>query len=379
MSLLNTSYFISFLIPKKKGLWLFSAWFGKKYLDNPKYIFQELLKTDNDLKPYWLVKDKALLKRLEALNYPVVNAFSIKGIWLQLRSEVIIFTHSVRSEFLPWFISVQTKRVQTWHGIPIKKIGFDNQAPNINKSKITRFVLPFLREEYDLVTAVSEEDKMIYHSAFRTPLEKIRITGYPRNDEIFRQSRKRIKSDDGNLKIIYMPTLRGNMNDEFKLLSDADFDFEGIDAQLEFLNVTLFIKLHPVQVFTRKDSDLINGSRNIKALFNDDDIYESLGRYDVLITDYSGIFFDFLITGKPIIMAPLDYVNYTKDDREVYYDYQSICPALPCNDWKEIMKSIELIRQEKYMTNSYLQIQKRFHRHNDDMSSVRAIQKIKKL
>ena len=55
----------------------------------------------------------------------------------------------------------------------------------------------------------------------------------------------------------------------------------------------------------------------------------SFGRYDVLITDYSGNFSDFLITGKPIMMAPSDYVNYAEDDREVYYDHDSICPALP--------------------------------------------------
>lgn len=118
MLLLNA---ISFLIPKKKGLWLFSSWFGKKYLDNPKYIYQELLKNKDGVQPYWLVKDKALLRRLEALEYPVLNAFSVKGIWLQLRAEVVVFTHSVCSEFLPCLIAAQTKRIQTWHGIPIKK------------------------------------------------------------------------------------------------------------------------------------------------------------------------------------------------------------------------------------------------------------------
>jgi len=47
-----------------------------------------------------------------------------------------------------------------------------------------------------------------------------------------------------------MPTLRGGINDEFDLLSNTYFDFETIDNQLNSLNATLFIKLHPVQVFT---------------------------------------------------------------------------------------------------------------------------------
>ena len=57
-----------------------------------------------------------------------------------------------------------------------------------------------------------------------------------------------------------MPTLRGVMNDEFNLLSNSDFDFESIDKRLSSLNVTLFIKLHPVQVFTQKDKELIKTS-----------------------------------------------------------------------------------------------------------------------
>ena len=375
MLMLNAVYFISSLIPKKKELWLFSSWSGKKYLDNPKYIYQELLKNDSGVQPYWLVKDKTLLRRLESLNYPVLNAFSAKGIWLQLRAEVVVFTHSIRSEFVPCFISAHTKKIQTWHGIPIKKIGFDNKY----HGRKIRFFLPFLRENYDLVTAVSSEDKNTYHSAFRTPLEKIRITGYPRNDEIFRNSKNNNKSEDDSLKIIYMPTLRGDINDEFKLLSNYGFDFNSIDGQLGLLNATLFIKLHPVQIFSQKDKELINSAKNIKALFNDDDIYESLGQYDILITDYSGIFFDFLISGKPIIMAPLDYDDYLKYDRAVYYDYNSICPTPPCRNWREIIKSIKLLSQGAEVPNRYYEIQRKFHKFNDDKSAVRVIEEIKRL
>ena len=98
-----------------------------------------------------------------------------------------------------------------------------------------------------------------------------------------------------------------------------------------------------------------------------------------MITDYSGIFFDFLISGKPIIMAPIDYDNYIKDDREVYYDYESICPMPPCNDWKDIMMSIELLTQATDIPNRYHEIQKKFHKYNDDKSSQRVIEEIKKL
>ena len=379
MLFLNFFYFFSFLIPKKKGLWLFSSWLGKQYLDNPKYIYQELLKNSNRVQPYWLVKDKTLLHRLEALKYPVIYSFSVRGFWLQLRAEVVVFTHGVRDDFIPCLIGAQTKRVQTFHGIPIKKIGFDNLKAGTSRGKIVRFFLPFLREDYDLVIAGSEEVKKLYNSAFGTPLEKIKITGYPRNDEIFRSSKNNYTKEDDGFKIIYMPTLRGGINDNFNLLAPHYFDFDTIDSQLNSLNATLFIKLHPVQAFTQEDEELISRAKRIEAVDNHDDIYESLGKYDVLITDYSSIFFDFMIVGKPIIMAPIDYDDYVKHDREVYFDYQSLCPAPPCRDWEEIMRSIELLRHERHIPNRYYEIQKKFHKYNDDKSSERVIEEIKRL
>ena len=137
-----------------------------------------------------------MLRRLEALGYPVLNAFSVKGIWLQLRAEAVVFTHGVPDEFIPCLIGAQTKRVQTFHGIPIKKIGFDNLKAGPSRGKIIRFLLPFLREDNDLVIAGSGEVTKLYHSAFGTPLERIKITGYPRNDEIFRSSKNNYTKED---------------------------------------------------------------------------------------------------------------------------------------------------------------------------------------
>lgn len=376
---LNVIFLASVFIPKKKDLWLVSAWFGEKFLDNPKYVFKELVHGEYNINAFWIVKDKSLLSDVNLKGYPVVYAYSLKGIWLQLRAGAIVFSHSIRSEFTPCLIAINTVKVQTWHGVPIKKIGYDDKYSGIDTKvqKTLRLLFPFLNESYDLVVAASEEDKKVYHTAFKTPLANIRVTGYPRNDEIFRTSLNKVQKIQKAKKIIYMPTLRGGSGDCFELLSD--FDFFGADKYLNEMNALLYIKLHPVQLFKKKDLELINQSRSIKAVFNSDDIYESLGDYDVLITDYSGIYFDFLITGKPIVMAPIDYDHYVNNDREVYYDYESICPAKPCNSWTEIFQALEMVLATPERTGEYDVMRQRFHKYMDDSSSKRVIDEIKKI
>lgn len=378
---LNLFFFISFMIPKNERLWLISAWYGEKFLDNPKYIYKELLHGDYDVDVYWVVKDKSCIPFFSENEYPVIWAYSLKGIWLQLRAKNVIFSHSLRSEFLPCFIASQTKKIQTWHGVPIKKIGYDDKNANLDSliKKIIIIILPFLREEYDLIIASSKEDKSIYHTAFRTPLKKIIVTGYPRNDAIYKSLIEQNFKITQTKKIIYMPTLRGGIGDFFPYLSDHEFDFVFLDKMLDKINAEFYIKLHPVQRFKDYDLELMKQTKNIYPVFNNDDIYEVIAYYDILITDYSGIYFDFLITGKPIVMAPIDLKSYTSTDREIYYNYDEICPSEPCRDWGEVLRKLELIVTNPMIDERYKSMQRRFHSFFDGDSSKRVINEIKNI
>lgn len=372
---LNIVYCVACFIPKDKNLWLFGAWFGEKFLDNPKYIFKEALLKNNEVKVYWVTKKISLNQELQKRGYPSVYAYSFKGIFFQLRASIVIFSHGVSSEFLASFVGYSTKRIQTWHGAPIKKIAYDDKNGGLGstRSELIRFIFPFLKIRYDLVLAASAEDKKIYNTAFRTPLDRIAITGYPRNDEVLRSLNRPFGTLNKYLKILYMPTLRGAHNSEFMLLSQSGFDYVFADKFLAKKEAKLYIKLHPVQEFTKRDLEEIDCSDQITAIFNNDDLYETIGSYDILITDYSGIFFDFLITGKPIIMAPIDFEAYTTSDREIYYDYLDLCPIQPCFSWDDLFKSLEKILVESQENKNYRRIQKRFHKFLDGKSSERAL------
>ena len=97
--------------------------------------------------------------------------------------------------------------------------------------------------------------------------------------------------------------------------------------------------MHPVNKPSEEVVKQINRAKNITFL-DDIDITEYLNNVDMLITDYSSVYFDFLKTGKPIIFAPFDIDDYLRKDRELYYPYSEVTPGPSCKNWDDVLKWI---------------------------------------
>ena len=205
------------------------------------------------------------------------------------------------------------------------------------------------------------------------------ITGSPRNDVFFNHSQRLSNKDSDTLntvkRVIYMPTLRGGIGSEFPCLIKSDFNYKEYDRMLERAGIYLEIKLHPVQVLSQIDSDQIKQCRNIK-LVQCADIYEELPCFDALITDYSSIMFDFMLTGKPIYMAPFDIDLYLAMDRSMYYEYSEICPSLIYKNWKQLFEDLV---HNVYDFSKYREVTRRFHVYKDGYSSKRAFDAIQNI
>ena len=93
---------------------------------------------------------------------------------------------------------------------------------------------------------------------------------------------------------------------------------------------------------------------------------------DVLITDYSGAYFDFKLTSKPIILAPFDLEEYKSFSRELYIEYESL-EELKGENWNEILM---ILKQNKF--SSILNTKTKFNDYYDGNSSMRLLDSIKK-
>ena len=78
-SLGSIVYLISFLIPKKRNLWVFGSWFGQKYADNSKYLFEYINNNHTDIETVWLSTSRKTIETIRSKGFSAVITFSFKG------------------------------------------------------------------------------------------------------------------------------------------------------------------------------------------------------------------------------------------------------------------------------------------------------------
>lgn len=332
-------------VPKNKNIWVFGAWFGLSFSDNSKYLFQYINSIESCVKPIWITKDRVIALKLTNDGYNAYYYKSIKGIYYQVVSSVVFVTHSITSDLNAWCIGYRTKRVQLWHGVPLKKIGYDDRDytyPN-NLSLRYLYILDMMRNNYYTYgVSTSAKCKEIFSSAFNLKLKNIEITGFPRND-VFTDSNFICNNKGEPCRVIYMPTFRSDYTGSC-LFGKYGFDLSKIDERLFKNNITLDIRVHPAN---KPSSEIVTKIQKCKKIFFStvDDIYEEIDSYDILITDYSSIMFDFALSGRPVLLAAFDVEEYTLRERAMYFDYKKLFKDRLFYNWEELLSSVISIKE----------------------------------
>jgi|TARA_R110002073_G_scaffold25832_3_gene85304 CDP-glycerol glycerophosphotransferase (TagB/SpsB family) len=339
-------FFLSFLIPRKRGVWVFGAWEGKKFADNPRSLYEHVAANEVDLTPIWIAKSKHLCAELKRQGVRVYYYLSLKGLWYQLRADVVFFSHSHSVDLLGGAVWRSKCRYQLWHGTPLKKILKDDAAHVSKESRVYRraasFVFPWLKNQWDFVSSPSDFYSKIIASAFgSTPV----VSGYPRNDAILPVAYKGGVCKVTN--IMYMPTFRGDAgasNESNGLMQEvltlAGFDVARLDDACEAMGVELHIRLHPVNKLNASLSREIQLSRHLHIQDGSVDFYRAINDVDLLISDYSSVIFDFLLTGRPVIMAAFDLASYIEKSRALYFSYEGMTLTRDVLCWDDVMSHV---------------------------------------
>jgi CDP-glycerol glycerophosphotransferase (TagB/SpsB family) len=234
---------------------------------------------------------------------------------------------------------------------------------------------PSFRRKSDLLIASSKEDQKNFSTAFNHPIERIKITGYPRNDIIL-NSKLSLGDEESPRLGLYAPTFRGKENSNFDFFDQFGFDVEAIDRFLSSLNLKLYLKLHH---FNLPDDELqksIRSAQNI-CFYEGKDVYGDFGRFDFLITDFSSIYFDFLLLERPIIFASFDMAGFENSVRHLYYDYNEVTPGPKARSWAEVMQCVEDVLSGSNCYVSELKaMNDRFHRYHDAGSCERVYREV---
>jgi CDP-glycerol glycerophosphotransferase len=201
-----------------------------------------------------------------------------------------------------------------------------------------------------LITSTGDTCSTLFSSAFNEPLDKISKTGFPRNDVFLPKPKE--KTLGASYKVIYMPTFRGGMGDEFDLFELFGFNLDEIEKVFCLENIELHIRTHPANCPSASFLTKLKDSKHVKISVISD-IYEEINSYDCLITDYSSIMFDFALSHKPVLFAPFDLNDYLEADRELYYSYSAVSGDNICVCWSElIVQIIDIKKNPGQYTNS---------------------------
>lgn len=326
---------------------------GKSMSDSPYAIFKYLIENEkySNLTHVWVCESneirKYYKKRYQHLNN--VDFVVIHGKeYLKELSQCKYLINN--SSFSIYFTSKPEQvYINTWHGTPLKHLGLDLDNSLVAIQNLTR---NFLHSTYFLTQ--NKHTTNIFNNAFQlkglydgTILE----IGYPRTDLILNTPRKKIKNElklsNKNIKfqkkknLLFAPTYRGDFMDPTDNLDEL---LESVINLSTYTDYNILLKVHPFVY-----QSIVEDGRFNKYLVPDTvDPNELMSIVDLLVTDYSSIFFDFLVTDNPIVFYTSDYEKYS-NERGLYIDVDT----LPGPTTTNIKDLINCINNEFFNDSAY--------------------------
>ncbi|KAA9398344.1 hypothetical protein Har1130_04645 [Haloarcula sp. CBA1130] len=364
-------FLIAKLVPSDQDVWVFGAWQGDKFLDNPKYLFLFANEQDDGVRPIWVSRDEEIVQTLRSEGYESYHAHTLSGAYYQLIAGNCIICSDIDGD-ISWWCTGNATVHQLWHGNPLKKIGRD-QREDKRKTHLAKFLSETVFEKDIRLYVTGETWLEIFDSAFDIDRGDMICTGYPRNDELYGSMDGAEIGLDAELletistteKIIgYVPTFRSDIPSP---INSEYLDLEVLDEFLIENGLTLVLKPHPIVA-----EEIPETYENILVLPSEFDVYPILNELDALITDYSSILFDFLHTDNPVVYYSFDKDWYIADERGFYFDYAGCTAGPRPKTFATLLDGIKSIYNgEDSYTRDREELRKRFFAFEDGNSSKR--------
>lgn len=369
--ILSPIVFLGKLFWVNKNVWVFGSWSGKFYNDNAKYIFEYVRENNPEIRAVWITNNPHAHRQLTKEKKECYMFSSWRSIFICLFAGTILITDSWGDVPVWAYFNPRRKRIiQLWHGTLLRKV---NLKAGSTIRKIWRgLFIAYLGREYDLVISATQKNHQIFLDLFNT--KNIQVTGQPRIDGLF-QYKGLLRGKYPNQKIImYLPTWRDN---GYMLFTKKNkFDYNKLNTFLIKQKAVLIIKIHPYDLHKYRN---LPKSKHIEFTVDMDDVYMYLQDVDILLTDYSSVFFDYLLLNRPIVFAPFDLEAYEKQ-HGFYYNYGDITPGPKVTDWDKVIFEMKkyLLGKDSYRLKRE-KICKIFNAYNDSKNSRRAYKEIVKV
>ncbi len=370
---------IASLLPKKKNLVVFESFHGKQYSDSPRAVYEYMKVNEPEYQLIWSA-DRRYYSELKSKGLPVVRRFSVK--WLMVMTRAKYWVTNTR---IPNWIPKPkgTEYLQTWHGTPLKRLAVDMEEVHMPGTNTFKYKSNFIKEtaKWDYLVAPNQYSSEIFERAFLFNGEMIE-SGYPRNDYLIQEDnqetidglKESLNIPTDKKVILYAPTWRDN---QFYQKGKYKFDLSlNLDRMRKELGEEYVVVLR-MHYLIAENFDLGPYEGFAYDLSKHEDIRDLYLISDILITDYSSVFFDYANLRRPIIFYVYDLDEYRDSLRGFYLDLETEAPGPLTKSTSEVIQSIKEFENKNYrLGTEFEEFYNRFCSWEDGGSSRRVVEQV---
>lgn len=364
--------FVNIFIWRDSKVWLFGAWMGKRFADNPRFLYQYLNEHKEQYGIYrliWVTDNREIIDEMREFGYEVYLKTSLKGLYWHFRSGVHIVSNYYAATFgqpgdILGVFSTGAKKIQLWHGVGLKATGLLRVGYFSDSSSVTNIIRKnILYNRYLLGNrmfspgcwsnrkqlATSEENKRVAVYDVGLPSEQVFIGGYPRlfsPSILFKKEElelKRIRDiSSGKTVILYCPTFREKKQSDSSYINPIENkSFRDFLWQHGFLWLE---KRHAASTynFSVKEDDFVH------FLSSDFDINLLFDYVDILLTDFSSASSDFIYKRKKVLSFVPDYDEYCNEERGLLCKYEKYYPGIVTKSMEELKIGLLKTKSSNY-------------------------------
>ena len=325
-AVINFSYILNPIKAKRNvKVVLFGAWFGNRYADNSRFLYEWLSKNKEKLNlsnVVWVTRRQEIVEELRKKNYEVYLMESKEAVYYQKISGIHFICQSPREDITPKYSNGAVK-INLWHGIGgIKGVDFASKECTDHPivTGIKKFILnhTLLRRLFIhpggwgncRYLSTTPYETSILRQYFARYDDCFIESDFPRNCECIElmPTEQDVINylSNWNTFIFYLPTFRKKPDHYVDPLSD--------DRLKDFLCKNNILWVEKQHSYSKNDFDVVHGD-NIFKLDPDFDINVIIKKASIVITDYSSVCWDALYNDIPVIFYTPDFDYYVNSDR----------------------------------------------------------------